>query len=90
MTAVHEAMRNARRMKDISQQGLADAAGINRTLLCEYETGKVKPTIFNLITLADALGISIDEYVGHKVKRTARTARRRYNRAPEDTESKED
>ena len=65
---VHEVMRAEREAAGYTQRDLAYASGVGRSLLGGYETGKVKPTIYNLIALADVLGITIDEYVGHRVK----------------------
>lgn len=68
MIPIHEAMRKAREAKGLTRYKLAESAGVNQHSLVGYETGENAPGIFNLIALADALGLSLDEYVGHEVK----------------------
>ena len=65
---VHEAMKAAREEARWTQRYLAEVSGVGRRLLGNYEQGRVTPTIYNIIALADALGLTIDEYVGHRVK----------------------
>jgi transcriptional regulator with XRE-family HTH domain len=57
-------MARARRARGLSQVKLALRAGVTPATIGNYETDKVAPGIMNLITLADALCISIDEYIG--------------------------
>ena len=40
--------------------------GISHTTISRYENDYLVPGIFNLITLADALDVSLDEYVGRE------------------------
>ena len=68
MILIHETMTKAREAKGLTQYNLAKIAGVNPRSLIGYEAGENAPGLFNLIALADALGISIDEYVGHEVK----------------------
>ena len=66
MTLIHEAMVKAREAKGWSREELAGRSGVDRRNICNYEKGENMPGLFNLIALADALGISLDEYVGRK------------------------
>ena len=68
MIPIHEAMVKAREAKGWSRGELAHYSGVPACGLLGYETGKSAPGLFNLISLADALGISLDEYVGREVK----------------------
>ena len=68
MMTIGQAMRTAGLKAKISQAKLGALAGISPTQLCDYERDRRSPGIFNLIELADALGLTIDEYIGRKVK----------------------
>lgn len=52
-----------RKAKKNSQQKLADAMGIPRTTLGDYERGKTEPNIEMLIKLADYFEVTIDDMV---------------------------
>ena len=60
------AFREAKRWK---QKDLADATGMFAARISVYESGRVIPSTFNLIAIADALEVSLDDLVGRKVKR---------------------
>ena len=47
--------------KNITQKELADAIGVNMSLLSRYETGKTEPTAKRLSAMAKALNVSVDE-----------------------------
>ena len=68
MIPIHEAMTKARENKGLTRYMLAKLAKVDKCSLGGYERGENAPGLFNLIALADALGISIDEYVGHEAK----------------------
>ena len=63
-----EHMRAARLAAGYGQGELADAAGIMRNTLGRIERDEHIGRIDTIEMLADVLGISIDEYVGHEVK----------------------
>lgn len=67
MLTIGEAMRKARLDKHLSQNQLAIKAKTSVVNICQWERGKVFPTIINLIPIADALNISLDELVGRTV-----------------------
>jgi transcriptional regulator with XRE-family HTH domain len=46
-----------------SQERLADEAGVHRTYIGHVERGEVNLTVWNLIRIADALGIDPAELV---------------------------
>lgn len=62
-----EYMRMARKNAGLTQDDLARDAGVYKNTICLLETGRTQGSIETIELLADALGISIDEYVGHKV-----------------------
>jgi len=61
---IGEAMRAARLEAGIRQNKLAECAGIKHSLVSDYERDMRYPALPTLISLADVLGISIDEYIG--------------------------
>lgn len=62
---VGEAMKQAREKAGLTQNALATITGISPTSLNQYERDVYLPRIDAVEMLADTLGISIDEYVGH-------------------------
>lgn len=62
---VGEAMKRAREEAGLSQAALAAITGISPTSLSQYENDAYLPRIDAVEMLADTLGLSIDEYVGH-------------------------
>lgn len=50
-----------RKNKKLSQEALADIAGITREFLAQIETGKRHPSLETVVKLANALGISADD-----------------------------
>lgn len=49
-------IKTARRKQRVSQQAVADAAGINRLYLSRLERGTENVSILTLVRIADALG----------------------------------
>ena len=63
-------MRKWREKRGLSQRELANRAGISQAAICSLEIGKNSGGNLSTIEiLADVLGLSIDEYVGHRVVR---------------------
>jgi transcriptional regulator with XRE-family HTH domain len=50
--------------RGLKQYDLADKIGIDASLLSNYETGKVKPTITTLEWICQALDITASELLG--------------------------
>jgi transcriptional regulator with XRE-family HTH domain len=63
---IGDAMRDARKRCGFSQKMLERKSGVPESTLNKYETGKAMPGLYNLIAITDALGISIDEYIGRE------------------------
>jgi transcriptional regulator with XRE-family HTH domain len=53
----------------MSQYQLARIAGLSESWISHFETGKRKPSVGNLIKLADALGVSADYLLGRPMNR---------------------
>ncbi len=62
-----KAMKNARLKAKLTQKRFSEVSGVNFRLISRYEKDEIRPRIDTVETLADALGISIDEFVGHEV-----------------------
>lgn len=62
-------MRLAREEAGLSVKELTEKAQIRRSTLSKWENGHGLPRIDSAVLVADALGISVDDYIGHKVKR---------------------
>lgn len=60
------AMMRARLNAGMTQKALAEAAGISKTALFNWEHDIAAPTLSGAELVADVLGISLDEYVGHR------------------------
>ena len=71
MKTVGEYMREAREAAGLTQRQLACRSGISLRMIWAYESDKSFPGALSLIDLADALEISIDDYIGHRVARQA-------------------
>jgi transcriptional regulator with XRE-family HTH domain len=56
-------IRTAREVNGLSQEALADAAGLHRTYISLLERGLRNPSLVVLVRLAAALGISAAELV---------------------------
>ncbi len=60
---VGETIRKIRRKKGVTQEQLADLAGINRTHMYRIENGQVKTTIGSLQRIANALQVRFRDLV---------------------------
>ena len=59
-----ERLRQARMMRNITQEQLAEMADIARTMVGRYETTDQLPALDTLVRIADALGTSTDYLLG--------------------------
>lgn len=60
-------MRDNRKEKGLTQKQLAKKSGVSISCIQCYEHGNVEPGLFNLVCMADALEIGLDEYIGRKL-----------------------
>lgn len=51
-------------LRGMSARDLAEAAGVSLTTVYHSENDRTYPGILTLTACADALGVSLDEYVG--------------------------
>jgi len=56
-----EKLREIRRSKKLTQQELADKAGLHLTYVGHLEQGTYHPTVFVMWKIAKALGVSMNE-----------------------------
>jgi transcriptional regulator with XRE-family HTH domain len=61
---ISEAMKAARERAGISQKELARRSGVAQANISRYEAGFCFPNLVSLLSLAEALGISVDEFIG--------------------------
>ena len=61
--AIVRRLRDVRVEKGISQNHLSQLAGISRTGLRHIESGSVSPSLVNVVRLARALDLSLEELV---------------------------
>jgi transcriptional regulator with XRE-family HTH domain len=72
LKALGEAIRKRRGEIDgLSQEGLADLAGMHRTYVSEIERGLRNPSFRNLFKLASALDIPLSELVAQAERASA-------------------
>lgn len=72
LKALGEAIRKRRGEIDgLSQEGLADLAGMHRTYVSEIERGLRNPSFRNLFKLATALDIPLSELVAQAERASA-------------------
>ena len=64
---IGESIRKARKAKGWTQAQLAWEAGTQTIYISFYENDRQYPNLMNLISLADALGVTLDDLVGRKV-----------------------
>jgi transcriptional regulator with XRE-family HTH domain len=60
---VAERIKKIRKVKGLTQDQLAERAGLNRTHLYRLESGRQSMTLRTLKTIADALGVRVRELV---------------------------
>lgn len=65
---IGQAIKKAREAKGLSRNALAIKADIDPTLLFNWEHERNYPSIIPLISVADVLGVTLDELVGRNCK----------------------
>ena len=63
-----ECIRAARKKAGITVVELSRISGVPESTIWSYETCVTKRPIENMIAIADVLGLSLDELVGHERK----------------------
>lgn len=62
-----ERLKFFRSQRDFSQQGLADAVGISRKQVSDYEVGSAKPRQATYFKILDALNMTDEEFCGNQI-----------------------
>ena len=70
--AFGKAVRKARMAQGISQEGLADLAGLHRTYVGDVERGERNISLVNMSKIAHALHMKLSELVSNSEKHTGR------------------
>jgi transcriptional regulator with XRE-family HTH domain len=60
-------MASARKAQHRTQQQVADQLGIAQQTLAHYEVGRLRPPASILPPMAEALGLTLEELLGHEV-----------------------
>ncbi|WP_328691549.1 helix-turn-helix transcriptional regulator [Streptomyces phaeochromogenes] len=58
-----DTLRRIRHERGLSQKRLAASLGVHNTAISAYENGRRRPDVETLATIADALGVRMDEFV---------------------------
>ena len=64
-----DSLKRIRKSKRLSQSGLAKRTGLMPAAISHFETGERRPSLENLLKLADALAVSVDYLLGREVAR---------------------
>ena len=64
-----ERLKEIRKSKKLKQSDLASKTGLKVAAISFFETAKRRPSLGNLIKLADALSVSVDFLLGREVAR---------------------
>lgn len=68
---------NARRAAGLTQQQLCQKSGLSYSTLAKIERGAIKsPSVFTILQVAKALGVSLDELIGNKVQNSVPSKKR--------------
>ena len=62
-------IKSQREKAGLSQWELSKLTGINQSSISRWEDNKRTPSIENCVQLADFYGISVDELIGHEIKK---------------------
>ena len=61
--------KSQREKAGLSQLELSKLTGISQSSISRWEEDKRTPSIENCVQLADFYGISVDELIGHEIKK---------------------
>ena len=59
---ISQKIKNARALKGLSQQELADMIGVSKQMISKYEKGESIPTSSNFLKLSKSLKVKIDYF----------------------------
>lgn len=61
--SIAQKMKYFRKLRNMTQEDLSNSSGINYVLIRKYETGTRNPKFDQLTTIANALGVSVIEFL---------------------------
>jgi transcriptional regulator with XRE-family HTH domain len=64
-----EALKYQREINGYTQNALAKATGLKQQMISWWEAGNGLPNIDFCVQLADFYGISVDELIGHEIRK---------------------
>lgn len=65
---IGKSMKAARERAGLTRRQLSERSGVHVLTIGKQERDESVPRLLNVIDLADSLGITIDEYIGHGVR----------------------
>lgn len=66
--SIGQLIKEAREKQGYSQLQLSLRTGISQALISKWERSKTIPTILSLVSVADALNVTLDSLVGRSTK----------------------
>ena len=73
ITNLAESLRRLRKAHGLTQQKLAQEAGVSLIVVTKVEQGFTKdPAMSSLVKIADVMGVSIDELIGRTIQRRSK------------------
>lgn len=60
-------IRELREEKGLTQKELGAKLGVAQAAVAQWESGKSTPTLPNMVRVADALGVTLDQLMGRTV-----------------------
>lgn len=70
---IADSLRRLRKAKGLTQQKLAEKAGVSMIVVTKIEQGSTKdPSMSSLVKMADTLEVSLDELIDRKVSKVHR------------------
>ena len=81
MRTIGANIRFYRKKRGYTQEKLAEQADINEKLIGFYETGKRIPPVINLVAIAEALEVTVDELCGVNILEPSTELEREINKA---------
>ncbi|MCL2234502.1 MAG: helix-turn-helix domain-containing protein [Firmicutes bacterium] len=57
-------LKELRLEKELTQEGLANILGVNRTSISDWEKPRTEPSLTMLVELAKFFGVTVDELLG--------------------------
>lgn len=66
MMSLGKHLKKARKEAGLTQEQLAERAGVSRAAVARYESGEIEPSLKTLVSIADTLNVSTDSLLGRE------------------------